>query len=256
VSTDRGGRSLLASPVRRALVDELAGLPWVPTPAERRTRRSGLTASDLALRLGLHVTTIRYHADQLLAAGVLVAHDERVGVGRPRRCYALNPLGSPLVDNPEAYRLLTLMLAEAPPRLPPVEVGSRWIRAHRAQLLPDTNPTPADSPGAWLARIAVVVDLLGRWGYGARVRTTDEGHTAELAFTDCPLRELALTDRALVCGVHQGVLCGVMTSLGEDAEVSLVPFVEPNLCLARVTTRAVFSHLGGLHDRHPAPTGA
>ena len=41
--------------------------------------------------------------------------------------------------------------------------------------------------------------------------------------------------------MHRGLLKGTFESLGEDeTEVSLRPFVEPRVCLARVRTRAAF----------------
>ena len=62
---------VLASPVRRDIMDTLANLPLSPSPGQPWTRRGGLTAAALASRLGLHVTTIRFHVDQLVRAGLL-----------------------------------------------------------------------------------------------------------------------------------------------------------------------------------------
>lgn len=261
MSTGRvqAGAGLLSSPVRRDVVDTLASLPWVSSEPEPYTRNRGLTASELAARLGLHVTTIRFHVDQLVAAGVLVTRDERGGVGRPRRYYAVGAENRPAIDSPDAYRVLASMLAEAltdEERPSPSAAGERWMNDHRDEVLPATaSRRTARTPGAWLAKIGVVIDLLSRWGYSPSIRTTDDGHTAEILFRDCPLRALALDNPSVVCGVHHGVVVGALDALGEDAEVELQPFIEPHLCLARVTTRANFSHQGGTHDRHPAPTG-
>ena len=58
--------ALLASPVRRALVDALAHV-------EGGDRTPGLTAAELADEVALHVTTVRFHLDQLVAAGLVEA---------------------------------------------------------------------------------------------------------------------------------------------------------------------------------------
>lgn len=251
MSTDRVqvGVGLLSSPVRRDVVDTLASLPWAASDSEPHTRSRGLTAAELAVRLGLHVTTIRFHVDQLVAAGVLVTRDVRAGVGRPRRYYAVAAEARPTIDSPDAYRVLASMLADAlsdEDRPTPSVAGERWLAEHRDEVVPaSASRRTARTPGAWLAKIGIVIDLLSYWGYSATIRTTDDGHTAEILFHDCPLRSLALDNPSVVCGVHHGVVKGALTALGEDAEVELQPFIEPNLCLARVTTRATFSHQGG-----------
>ena len=45
----------------------------------------GLTVTEIAEHLRLHVTTVRVHLNRLVAEERLLQRDERVGVGRPRR---------------------------------------------------------------------------------------------------------------------------------------------------------------------------
>jgi predicted ArsR family transcriptional regulator len=91
-----------------------------------------------------------------------------------------------------------------------------------------------------------MLDRLQGWGYQPVVRTEDGGRTAELTLVDCPFLELAQDNPGVVCGVHRGLLRGTLESLGEDdTEVSLRPFVEPRVCLARVRTRADFEEPHG-----------
>ena len=68
VSTD--GSALLLSRVRRSIVDQLSALPRLAVEG-RPTRDRGLTAAELGEVLGLHSTTVRFHLDRLVAAGVL-----------------------------------------------------------------------------------------------------------------------------------------------------------------------------------------
>jgi len=104
--------ALLASPVRRDILRVLSALPLTPLENAPRTRREGLTASELGERLSLHVTTIRFHVDQMRAAGLLVARDVPIGVGRPRRFYSAHP-GHVSGDAPDGYRLVAEILADA-----------------------------------------------------------------------------------------------------------------------------------------------
>lgn len=249
---------VLASPVRRDIMDTLANLPLSPSPGQPWTRRGGLTAAALASRLGLHVTTIRFHVDQLVRAGLLVTRDERAGVGRPRRHYAVSP--GPIPDAREftAYRIMTELLAEAladgtSGALPTAEeAGERWVRRHASEFgLADPTTSGHGTHAArtreeWEAHVRMVVDLLQRWGYGPQVRRADDGHTAEIRLVTCPLRDLATTNPAVACGVHRGLVRGTLDLLGEqDSDLKVVPFVQPNLCIARITTKTEFAPQGG-----------
>ena len=238
---------VLASPVRREIVDTLAHLPHL-APADEPTRSSGLTAADLAERLHLHVTTVRFHLDRLEQAGLVASQDERVGVGRPRRRFTLLPGQLAEVTAPDAYRLLAEVLAGAMASGASVdadEAGRRWALDHAAQLVgveaSSENTRRARTPGAWLAKVGAVLDVLDLWGYEPTVTTKDSGRTAELCLHRCPLRQLAIDNPAVACGVHRGVIRGTLEALGErDATVSLVPFVTPDLCVASVTAPTRF----------------
>jgi len=101
--------ALLASPVRRRLVDALAN-------ADTGTTTPGLTAAELGGRVGLHVTTVRFHLDQLVAAGLVESAVRREGgAGRPRKVYSLAPGSLDDVDDRaevDSLRLLSGLLAQ------------------------------------------------------------------------------------------------------------------------------------------------
>lgn len=237
-----GVTALLDSPVRREIVDLLANLP---TERDGSGRLPGLTAAELADRLDLHVTTVRFHLDQLVA-GQLLESEFRAGrVGRPRKVYRFMPGAMARTTEGEAYRALAELLAEAwegdenGVPLTPEQAGWRWAAGH-ADVGPG-DQEPAHSVGAWLGKVGRTVDLLARWGYVPELRTTDGGHTAELTLVDCPFLALAETKPEVVCGVHRGLLRGAMDAVGEtETEVTLRPFVAPGRCLATITTTADF----------------
>lgn len=230
--------ALMASPVRRSLVDAL----------ERRSHEApddpGLTTADLAPVVGLHGTTVRFHLDQLVAAGVLRSTFRRQqGAGRPRKVYHLarRPTAGPA---PDPLHLLTQLLAEAMTAavrgesLTPEEAGRRWAREH---LTADADRSPAETPGTWLARVGEMIDVLEGWGYQPELSTSDGGRAARVELTDCPFLDLARDNRAVVCGVHQGLIAESMRRFGEtDTDVVLEPFVTPNRCRAHLRTRAAF----------------
>lgn len=240
-----GALGVLDSPVRRHIVDLLADLASAPGASPET---SGLTAAELGERLGLHPTTARFHLDQLVASGLVESAFLRGRVGRPRKIYR-TPVRA-LRSDPDdaAVHALSLLLAETWQEvdedghpLTPEQAGRRWALANAA---PPGEPVPAQArtAGTWLGKVGLTVDLLHRWGYQPEVRTEDGGRAAELVLTGCPLMTLAEARPDVVCGVHRGLLKGALEALGEtDTDVGLEPFVEPGLCLARLSTRADFS---------------
>lgn len=246
--------ALLSSPVRRDILDTLVNLPTSATESEPFSRDLGLTAAELATRLGRHVTTIRFHVDQLLKGGLVTASDQRGEVGRPRRHYAVSKGAVPVATSDEGYRLLAELFAQAMADgvHSAEDAGRHWVKHNADKILPSCPSTkPASTVGMWLAKMGVVVDVLHGWGYASSLRTCDQGQTAEMAFTECPFRELARRNPSVACSIHRGLVQGTLELLGEaGADLKVVPFVEPDLCTARITTKTEFSPQGGTDDRH------
>lgn len=250
MSQDGQGLLLLQSPVRRQLIEILSNLPAVPTRGEPYTRDQGLTASELGQRVGLHLTTVRFHVDQLVDAGLLVAHDVKIGVGRPRRHYAVDPGRLTSLTEPETYRLLEALLADSfvdaqstnQPQTAE-QAAANWVARNAETVVPTGLPLdPARSQGHFLAKVGALLDVLQVWGYTASVQSRNDGHTVELGLRHCPIRELAESNPAVACGVHRGLIRASMAALGEDdATIGLIPFVEPDLCVAHVTTNHPFT---------------
>ena len=126
-STER--EAALASPVRRRVVELLRDLPT----GDEQDRTHGLTAHDLARRMDLHVTTVRFHLDLLVAADVLETEFLRGRVGRPRKVYRVlaGSLDGTKVDR--AHAALTELLLESWHEDSPdattskaQEAGERW----------------------------------------------------------------------------------------------------------------------------------
>lgn len=239
---------VLASPVRRSMLDVLATLPH-STGDDAPHRSQGLTAAELATRLELHVTTVRFHLDRLQHAGLVSSHNERKGVGRPRRRYTATPGELTSVASPDSYQLLAEVLASALASgtiMDAAQAGRQWALDHAVGLVgAESMPAssrPARTAGEWLAKVGAVVDVLDSWGYRPSVTTTEGGRTAQVCLHHCPVRQPAVDNPTVACGVHRGVIQGTLAALGEDSStVSLAPFVEPDLCVAHVRTTTPFT---------------
>jgi predicted ArsR family transcriptional regulator len=187
-----------------------------------------LDAQELARVTGQHVTTVRFHLDVLTKESMVrqVQQAPR-GRGRPRIGYAA-------VQRSVGYQDLAAVLADqldSDPRrrlAAAVAAGRAW----GAQL---------DEGGGGIETLADAKDVLVTWmselGFGPeRDGSSDDAHSAVVRMTACPLRELARSHSEVVCGVHLGLMREMLDRNGTRGAVdaSLHPFVEPELCLARL----------------------
>ncbi|MGA8045123.1 MAG: helix-turn-helix domain-containing protein [Dermatophilaceae bacterium] len=228
--------ALLTSPVRRRILEVLES---VEQRDPDHLGGQGLTATQLAKQLSLHVTTVRFHLDQLVAAGLLEASfHKHVGAGRPRKVYARVTQPRPQIDPQDSLRLLTALLTEAfaaqgagGAPLSPEEAGRRWAEEH----VPTEDGEPAVTAGQWIAKLGRTIDVLAAWGYEPELAADGASREARIELTYCPFRDLARDNTDVVCGIHRGLIAGTMSRLGEpDTEVDLIPFADGHRCIARI----------------------
>lgn len=248
------GLELLRSEVRRALYDHLSGLSAEPdvSPVER-----GRSAQELTEVVGLHLTTVRFHLDQLVAAGLLTTLSAPpAGAGRPRKLYAVPAvrLTPPTTSEAqEAYETLSAIVRRAEEAEPQAETaaalersGRLWARDHVEQLAPQVGQaSPATTPGAWVGKIGAVLDLLVGWGHDPELRTSPGAQQVDILLRDCPFLALARDNPHQVCGVHRGLLRGALDALGEEsADLNLEPLVDHHTCRAHLSVKTPFADRG------------
>lgn len=204
-----GYHAVLASSTRRRILLVLQASTTAPT------------AHDLANRLGLHVTTVRFHLDQLEDVA-LVARQPGAGHrrGRPSIRYRAThtEVGRARDELLDAFVQILADDGE-PGRAQSIRAGRRW-----ADLLPD-RAGDADT---------AICDVLARLGFDPE----PDGDSIRLRA--CPFREEARRHPDVVCQVHLGLAQRLAERAGEgDAgAVELVPFAEPELCLITLPRRA------------------
>ena len=243
------------SPSRRAILDLLADAadrvdPRDASGASPGRDKDGLSAAEVGAALGLHVTTARFHLERLVDAGVVASVHRRGAVGRPRKIYVDARAARPGLASQEALLAFTELLTSAWSEgahgspVDPEGAGERWVRGRSD----GPAPPPASTPGSWLAKVGMAVDLLDEWGYQPELATSGRGRTVELTLHDCPFLAMARAYPEVVCGIHRGLIRGTMAAVGEDgAEVELRPFVTDRTCSARLTSSATFDR------ERPAP---
>lgn len=203
---DQGVHAALASPARRSLMVRLRAASDAPTAAE------------LADHLAVHVTTARFHLDQLERAGlVLATTDHTRRRGRPAVRYRAVE-----VDLATAREQMIDALAQAAAGTASIEenarsAGRRWAEGVASR--------PGDARSA-------LTDVLGRLGFNPE----PGGDVVRLR--ECPFRSAARRTPQVVCQVHLGLVQAVAARAddGDQLQVGLIPFAEPETCHLTLTT--------------------
>ena len=200
-------------------------------------RRSpeGVTVQELADRVGLHVNTIRFHLDRLLADGqVTRATQPRDRPGRPALAFTATP-GPQLYGGQRDYRMLaeilTGVVADLGPDAAPRAraVGRRW-GASLAQNIVSDRPIGEERAQAELVRVLDDV--------GFAPELTSGGDGRRVLLRHCPFLEAAEAHAEVVCSVHRGLMDGALAEMGAPlATERLIPFAEPAGCVAQLRSR-------------------
>jgi predicted ArsR family transcriptional regulator len=215
-----------ASPLGRSRADVLDMLRAADGP---------LGVREVAQRMGLHPNTARFHLEALAEAGLAVRETEdRETPGRPRMGYraaADGPAGR------RRYRLLAEMLTGLiagtmpEPGRAAEEAGREWGAYLTEQPPPYRRPAAEEA----VAELTAIMEGLG---FSPRAEADEDGQY-RLGLRHCPFREVAEHHQGVICALHLGLMRGALARMRAPVTVGrLEPFVEPSLCIARVTARS------------------
>lgn len=217
-----------------------------------RDHDGAIDATELAARIGLHVTTVRFHLDALCAEGVITRiRIKQARVGRPRTGYVA-------VRDRLDYRSLAEVFAlelgdtTAQRQQRAERAGQRWAcrivadRSAEASEPHDGRDStgPGDPDRIVDRQAAMIADVFDRMGFApelAQAADSPDGRRERtIRLHGCPVRDLARSHPEVGCGMHMGLLrgllgAGVVAGCAATLRAELDPFVEPELCIARIT---------------------
>lgn len=182
-----------------------------------------LSIAAIAAELAVHLNTVRFHLDALLAAGQVkrVAADH-AKPGRPPQLFAavrgMDPGG------PRHYELLAAVLADSVARgADPVAQACAAGRDLGARLGESRRAAAQSEP------VGQLVGLLEDLGFAP------ERDESRIGLRHCPFLEVARDRPDVVCRVHLGLMQGAVESWDVPLSVDdLVPFAEPDRCVAQL----------------------
>jgi len=198
-----------------------------------RAADSALGVREVAQRTGLHPNTARFHLEALVEAGLAVRETEdRETPGRPRISYRAAADGA---GGRRRYRLLaemltTLIAGTMPdPGQAADEAGREWGAYLAEQPPPYQRLTATEA----VARLTAIMEGLG---FAPRVEAAEDDGHYRLCLRKCPFREVAEHHREVICSLHLGLMRGALARMRAPVTADrLDPFVEPGLCVARLT---------------------
>ena len=226
-----------------------------------REHGDAIDAVELASRMELHVTTVRFHLDALCDEGAVERiRMNRDGVGRPRTGYRA-------VEERLDYRILAEVLAmelgetvEKRARRAQ-RAGQRWagrIAGSQVEAVAAHDVTANAEASDPLDRGAVLATkVFDRMGFDPELADESEpmaslsadskqivGRERVIRLRACPVRDLARAHPEVGCGIHLGLLQGLLDhaagaggqpdTRNQGLSARLDPFVEPELCIARL----------------------
>lgn len=218
-----------------------------------REHDGAVDAAELAARMGLHVTTVRFHLDALCDQEAITrTRITRTSVGRPRTGYIAV---QDRLDYQSFAEILAVELGHTVEtrRRRAERAGRRWAEriAVTSPWKPAAThdvPDAAGEPREILDRqAATTAQIFERMGFAPELTPPTEPTSGKpqrsIRLHGCPVRDLARAHPEVGCAIHLGLLQGLLTnaaavegktepSLAFHAE--LEPFVEPELCIARV----------------------
>jgi predicted ArsR family transcriptional regulator len=198
-----------------------------------RAAEGPLGVREVAARMGLHQNTARFHLEALVDAGLAVREaEDRETPGRPRIGYRA---AADAPNGRRRYRLLaemltTLIAGTMPsPGKAAEEAGQEWGSYLTEQPPPYRRLTAAES-------MAKLTAIMAEIGFAPQAEA--DGGRYQLRLLQCPFREVAQQHKDVICALHLGLMRGALTRMRATLSADrLDPFVEPGLCVARLTAR-------------------
>lgn len=189
---------VLALPIRARLLTTLAALRRPATTQE---------LADLVLR---HANSTRVQLRRLADAGLIECRPAAQARGRPRHEWAVAATARPAGEPPQAHGDLSRWLARAIDRgrhLEDVEAAGREIGHELA---------PADHTRRLRESMH---DALASMGFAPH----DDRHapdTVHYVLANCPYRQTAAENPAVVCTLHRGITRGLLDKLDPNARLT------------------------------------
>lgn len=182
-------------------------------------RGEPVTVAGLAADLGLHPNTVRSHLDALTVIELISRESAPIN-GRGRPTWLYQPTLAAMRRD-QGYAGLATALADqlerssSRPRDEAISAGERWgHEVSEASMLASEVQNQ-------------VITLLDELGFDPEPGRVD----GRVRLRSCPMIDAAQQHPDVVCGVHLGMVRGILRNAGGDPDTAeLLAFYEPDAC--------------------------
>jgi predicted ArsR family transcriptional regulator len=184
-----------------------------------RETKDGVTAAQVAAKVGVHPNVARHHLDKLAAGGYLEVATGKAtgGAGRPSKRYLATGAPPAMQFQVRSDDLVLTLLGRALEMLTPREaeamaerVGEEYGRAMAAGLAGDDR---AASQRSLRSAMQAVADALTAQGFAAHADQRND--TLRIINNHCPFGDVAI-EHPVICAVDRGMVKGMLTALYGD----------------------------------------
>jgi predicted ArsR family transcriptional regulator len=167
-----------------------------------------LDVAALTRAAGVHHTVVRQHLARLRDAGLVVESTAPpLGRGRPRLLYAVHPEVARRGREPEQYRRLAGLLAEALRRGVAAREMGRLAGVEQARAVAEAHE------GGQVDPLEVITEESAAMGFEPEVVDSGEGRH-DVVLHHCPFRDVAAEDPETICSLHLGIADGIAAEVG------------------------------------------
>jgi len=185
-----------------------------------RESDSGLTAADVAIKMGIHSNVARHHLDKLAAAGhVTVDIPREAKAGRPSKRYHSAKSEISFEFPARHDDLMGTLLGRALALLAPTEAEALAEEVgHEYGLHLASEMAPGDAQRSLESAVTTVAETLTSHGFAAR----SEGSDGQLRIVSehCPFGQAAI-DHPVLCAIDRGLVRGMLAGLHGETDPQL-----------------------------------
>jgi predicted ArsR family transcriptional regulator len=184
-----------------------------------------LATAEISETLDLHPNTVRPHLERMRDVGLL---EQRTvndgGVGRPHHRFSLAADAPSLGLEPPASMSLASMLLDVAATSGADNVDA--CEAGRQQGIRDGARYGSSTDG-----LSVLVGELDRMGFDPQVvADADTDDAVTIGFAHCPFADSAQVNPEIVCGLHHGLVEGVLQTRGGCRVTEFCTLVDREPC--------------------------
>jgi len=181
----------------------------------------GLTASEVAVSVGLHANVARHHLDKLVSGNyVEVSTKPSSGAGRPAKIYRATDTSLRLHFDVGHNDILVTLLGKALNRLGDAEATelAEEVGLKYGKRMAEAMGHSPNNQKSFRSALHIVADALSSHGFSAHAER--DGEELRIVSGHCPFGDVAI-EHPVICAVDRGMVRGLLGPLYGETQVAL-----------------------------------